>query len=258
MSVGKALPIALLVALAAGCATPAQHNSPERLERGYTALFVGIMGVREQHNEFADQLLDGGLPYAVEVIDWTRGPFLFPMNLRAIERNRREAQAIAARILQYQDRHPGRPVFLIGHSGGAGIVLLLLEALPEDRKITAAILMAAAVSPGYDLTTALRHTERGIWNFFSTKDRFQLETGTTVLGTFDGRHTRSAGLVGFRHPDGLSPEDQDLYVRNLHQVRHGEEMASAGIDGSHFDWLERPFAQTYVLPLLAERDDARG
>jgi dienelactone hydrolase len=138
MNVGRALPI-LWVALAVGCNSPARHATPERLDRGYAALFVGIMGAREQHNQFADELLDGGLPYAVEVIDWTRGPFLFPMNLRAIERNRKEAQAIARRILEYQDRHPGRPVFLVGHSGGAGIILLLLEALPEDRKVTSAI-----------------------------------------------------------------------------------------------------------------------
>jgi hypothetical protein len=258
MSVGRALPIALWVALAVGCSTPTRHATAERLDKGYAALFVGIMGVREQHNQFADQLLDGGLPYAVEVIDWTRGPFLFPMNLRAIERNRREAQAIAMRILDYQDRHPGRPVFLIGHSGGAGIVLILMEALPEDRRVTSAILMAAAVSPGYNLATALRHTERGIWSFFSTKDRRPLETGTTLLGTFDGRHVRSAGLVGFRHPDGLSPEDQDLYVRQLHQVRHDEEMETAGIDGSHFDWLERQFARKYVLPLLTEQAGVKG
>jgi len=258
MNVGKALPIALWLALAVGCSTPARHAAPERLEKGYAALFVGIMGVRGQHNDFADQLLGSGLPYAVEVINWTRGPILFPMNLRSIESNRKRAQAIARRILEYQDRHPGRPVFLIGHSGGAGIVLLLLEALPEDRKVTSAILLAAAVSPGYNLTAALRHTERGIWNFFSTKDRFQLETGTTLLGTFDGRHVRSAGLVGFRHPDDLGPEDQDLYVRHLHQVRHDEEMEAAEIGGGHFDWLEPEFARKYVLPLLTGQADAKG
>ncbi|MHC4932128.1 MAG: hypothetical protein ACYTGV_08070 [Planctomycetota bacterium] len=257
MSVAKALPIALWVALAVGCSTPARHAAPERLDKGYAALFVGIMGVRDQHNQFVDQLLDSGLPYAVEVIDWTRGPFLFPMNLRAIERNRDEARAIAKRILDYQDRHPGRPVFLIGFSAGAGVVLLLLEELPEDRKVTSAILLAAAVSPGYNLTRALRHTERGIWNFFSTKDRFQLDVGTTLLGTFDGRHVRSAGLVGFRQPDGLSPEDQDLYVSHLNQVRHDEEMKAAEIDGGHLDWLERPFARDYVMPLLTERVDGR-
>ncbi len=103
--------------------------------------------------------------------DWTTGHWpMFAYPQMALERNRQVARDIAAQIVAYQDQYPGRPVSLVGHSGGAAMAVLILESLPEDRHVTQAILLAAAISPDHDLTQALARTEQGITSFYSWGD----------------------------------------------------------------------------------------
>jgi len=46
-------------------------------------------------------LLDAGLPYAMEIVDWTTGCCLLEIyHLRAWERNRRLARKIASRVVE--------------------------------------------------------------------------------------------------------------------------------------------------------------
>ena len=84
-------------------------------------------------------------------------------NLRAIDHNQREAHKIAAKIVAYQDRYPGRPVHLVGYSGGAGVAVLTLEALPPDRRVAEAI-SAPTLASDYDLrpASATRRTASAI------------------------------------------------------------------------------------------------
>src|SRR4029079_11614400 len=96
----------------------------------------------------------------------------------ALERNREQAREIAERIVAYQDRYPDRPVTLIGHSGGAAMAVRVLESLPDGRRSDQAVLLAGALSPDYDLSTALGRTERGITNFYSGGDVLYLVAGT--------------------------------------------------------------------------------
>ena len=164
-----------------GCAYFTQQVTPERLDQGFTVVLPGIEGKSVFNSNIAQGLIHGGVKSAVEVHDWTTGHLpLFLVHLRHIERNRDEARKLAQIIVEYQDRYPDRPVYLVGHSGGGGMALLTLEALPPDRKVTGVILLAVAVSRTFDLREALSKTERGIWNFYSPGDLVFLVAGTTL------------------------------------------------------------------------------
>jgi pimeloyl-ACP methyl ester carboxylesterase len=239
--------------LVCGC-SPARYVTPQRLERGYTIILPGIEGTSFLNANIADGLLDGGWPGAIEVYDWTAGTvFLFPVNLWNLDRNKQEAARIARMIRSYQDRYPERPVHIIGHSGGGGVALLALEALPADHPITSAVLLAPAVSPGYDLRRALRRTQQGIWNFYSEFDVGFLKAGTLVMGTIDGQHTMAAGAVGFEVPTGLDADGRRLYAARLRQEAYSAKMADSGNTGGHIGWACRGFVSEWVCPILCRR-----
>lgn len=239
-----------LLPLLTGCGPPVRIESPERLEQGYVIVLPGVEGKSFLNANVARGLEDGQVPYAIEVYDWTAGSvMLFPISLRGLERNKREAGKIAARIVAYQDAHPGQPVHLIGHSGGGGMAVFALEALPPGREITSAILMAPALAPDYDLCRAIRRTQAGIWNFFSPYDLGFLSAGTWVMGTIDGKHTAAAGQKGFVLPSGLDRQRRQLYLQ-LHQTAYEPRMAESGNTGTHTGWANRRFVAEWIAPLI--------
>ncbi len=243
----------LALPLLGGCA-PARQITLTRLDRGYTIILPGIEGTSFLNASVANGLVDGGWPGAVEVFDWTAGSvLLFPVNLMALERNKEMGARIAEKITAYQIKYPGRPVHIIGHSGGGGVAVLALEALPAERQITSAILLAPAISPDYDLRRALRHTEYGIWNFYSRHDVGFLKAGTTVMGTIDGRHTSAAGAVGFQMPWGLDDEDRRLYAAKLRQQAYSRKMADSGHTGGHVGWANRQFVAEWLCPIMTSQ-----
>lgn len=240
----------LALPVVCGCG-PAKYVSSERLDRGYTIILPGIEGTSYLNHNLARGLRDGNWPGAIEVYDWTAGSvLLFPVTLRALDRNRHQAEKIADKIVDYQKDHPGRPVHIIGHSGGGGIAVLALEALPADHRITSAILLAPAISPDYDLRRAMRRTEHGVWNFYSRHDVGFLKAGTTVMGTIDGEHTAAAGAVGFRVPYGLDEQGRRLYATHLRQQPYSRKMAHAGHTGSHTGWAHPRFAAEWLAPVM--------
>jgi pimeloyl-ACP methyl ester carboxylesterase len=236
--------------LLSGCTSPAKIRSPERFDRGYVIVLPGIEGASPLNTNIAKGLRDGGLPAAIEVYDWTAGTVLFPVNLRALNRNRKEARRVAGKIVDYQNRYPNRPVHIIGHSGGGGIAVLALESLPAGRQVTSAILLAPAIAPDYDLREALSKTQYGIWNFWSPHDIGFLKAGTTIMGTIEGRHTTAAGAKGFVRPWGLVEEDRRLYESKLHQQRYTKKMSDYGHRGGHTGWANRRFVAHWLTPLI--------
>jgi pimeloyl-ACP methyl ester carboxylesterase len=240
----------LVVLTATGCVRPVSYTSPERYDRGYTAFLVGILGNRKHYNAFVDSLATGGVPCALEIVDWSLGPAMATVNMHAADRHRGAAHEVAQDIVAYQDRYPGRPVFLIGHSAGAGVVLLVLEELPPGRRVTGALLLGAAIDHDHNLAPALRHVERGIWNYWSTDDVMMLSMGTALVGNFGGTTHEAAGLVGFSVPPGLGSFERLLYSTRLKQVRFTPEMRQLENDGGHWGWLKREFAQRHICVLL--------
>src|SRR5262249_4382434 len=144
-------------------------------------------------------LAEGGLAVSIEIHDWTTGYWpLFAYHLRNARRTARQAVHLADKLLSYQDAYPGRPTFLVGHSGGGALAIKILECLPPGRTVTAAHLLAPAISRRYDLSQALTHVETGIWNFYSPLDFVLLTIGTSLVGTADGKHDVGAGAWGFQ------------------------------------------------------------
>jgi pimeloyl-ACP methyl ester carboxylesterase len=233
--------------------------APERAEHGYAIVLPGVEGTSFHNINIARGLIDAGYPGAVEVRDWTTGHWpLFVYHLMALERNRQVARDIAAQIVTFQDQFPGRPVTLVGHSGGAAMAVLVLEALPDERRVSSAVLLAAAISPDYDLTQALARTDYGITNFYSWGDVPHLVVGTLALGTVDRRHTVSAGAAGFHVPSGLSEGQRQLYIERLHQVPYRLAMVKSFNGGGHIGPTNRKFVTEWVAPLLGQTADRRG
>jgi pimeloyl-ACP methyl ester carboxylesterase len=220
---------------------------PERLDKGLVLVLTGIEGRSFLNVGLMRGLLDAGVGSALDIIDWTTGNrLLFLLHLRGWRRNRRIAQQLAARIVAYQDQHPGRPVWLVGHSGGGGMALLIAESLPEGRRVTGIVMLATAVSPRFDLRPALAHVEKAIWSHFSWLDCFFLEFGTTLFGCFDGRHGFAAGAIGFH---GAS-SDEATAAGRLIQVRWNWRMLGQFNIGEHFGCVHRVFVAEGVAPLI--------
>lgn len=238
----------LIVADAGGCSFYRSALTPQRLDRGLTIVLPGIEGKSLANSTVAHSLERSGVETAILVEDWTTGLSpLFLIHLRDGGRHRRESQRIAQLIEDYRLLYPGRPVFLIGHSGGGAMALKILEELPEEEKVTAAILLAPAASPRYPLEEALAKTELGIWNYHSPLDLPLLVAGTTIAGTVDGRHTPAAGAYGFQFdPDrhhGLPP---------LHQTPYRLNMVAQRNLGGHFGPTDGYFVKQEIAPLIRE------
>lgn len=228
-----------------------RFRTPERYAQGLAIVLPGIESQSFLNHSVAWGLADGGWLGAIEIDDWTTSnTLLFAYHLRGWRRNQRQIERIVARIVAYRKEFRDRPIYLIGHSGGGAMTVLILEKLPPDHPVTGAIILAPAISRSYPLATALQRTERGLWNFWSRGDLFFLGLGTLALGTLDGRHQVSAGLLGFREPANINPHDHEVYNQQLHQVGYSTRMARAFHLGGHFGCVNRVFVTEYLAPLL--------
>lgn len=225
----------------------AKLRTIERQQQGLVVVLPGIEGESFLNHSIAWGLADAGVPFAIELFDWTTGCILcFLYHLRGARRHRVQAEKVAARIVEYQRDFSGRPVFLIGHSGGGGIALYALEKLPPSHKITAAILLAPAVSPDFDVSQVLKQTDRGIWDFRPCLDLFLLRLGTLFAGTMDGVHTFAAGAVGFRR----QVHEPDIHQPALVDFPYRFSMARCFNFGGHMGSTNRVFVSEWIAPLL--------
>ena len=223
---------------------------PERLDKGLILVYTGIEGHSFLNVAILCGLIDGGVEQAVDIVDWTTGnKFLFLLHLRGWTRNNTTAQRLASKIVEYQNEYPGRPVWIVGHSGGGGMALLTASALPEDRRVTGIVMLATAVSPTFDVRPAAAHVERAIWNYHSKFDWFFLEFGTTLLGTIDGQHVCAAGAFGFR---GAATDEAVASGRLIQRPWHWR-MLSQFNPGEHFGCAHRVFVAEEIVPLIRAR-----
>ena len=222
---------------------------PEGAETGLLLVADGCggielceLGVRQVMGEH------GGLT-RVRVVRWGHGFGRWHADLTDVANHEEQARWVAEEVRAWRDREPSKPVFLVGKSGGTWIVVRALEALPA-RSVEAVVLLAPAISPGYDLSRALRAVGRELVSFWSPLDVIVLGLGTWLFKTADRVRSFSAGLVGFRTPEGLDDEGRSLYATRFRQVRWRAEMAKAGYLGGHVGPDSPPFLRKYVVPLL--------
>ncbi len=229
--------LASLSALAALTGCSAMRLNIQRADEGLTIVLPGIDG-RGLHNEnICRRLAAEGVPTAIELYDWTSMAGML-VNQTAMSRNRRAAQQLADHIADYRREYPGRPVFLVGHSGGTAIAVWAAEAMPSGQEIDGVILMGSSLSPQYDLSVALARTRRLV-NFYSYRDAALLGAGCRMVGTMDRQFTEAAGKVGF-----------EASGSNMTQIPFDRSMEAAGLDGSHLSYCSSGFVTAYVAPLI--------
>jgi hypothetical protein len=189
-----------------------------------------------------------GIDHEIRDYTWTHGWGKLFRDLQDYRYLQAKALDLAEKVMEYKKEHPERPIYLIGKSGGAGLVLAAAEHLPPQT-LERIILLSAAVSADYDLRPALQATRHEIVSFYSIHDHFILGWGTSEFGTIDRVYGPSAGLRGFIVPDKLAEPDRLLYGR-LVQVAWKPEMILEGHFGTHMGTSMPGFVGKEVSPWL--------
>jgi pimeloyl-ACP methyl ester carboxylesterase len=199
-----------------------------------------ISGIRQNH------------PNATfEIFDWTTGhACLMLYHASAWKRNQQVACSLASHIVALQTERPDRPIVVVGHSGGGGLVVIALEQLPPGCRVQQAILLAPDIGPNHVLTTALDRTVDGIDVFTSSMDVFVLGMGTVAVGTIDRARAPAAGMIGFSTPKNSDEGTQLLYASKLHQHSYEAGMIRTGHYGGHFTCTLPEFVSRYVSPTI--------
>ena len=205
----------------------------------------GIAGPRWCDRRMLAGLRDGGVEANSVIYDWTEGDPGIDA-LQGYARNHQEAKKIADLISAHAAADPDSPIYLTAHSGGCALAVWALEKLPARVKVQTVLLIAPALSPGYDLTAALRHVEGKAFVFSSTLDVVVLYSGTKLFGTMDGVRSPAAGFAGFVQPPSADP----LTYQKLVQFQYRKEWARYFDFGDHIGAMSRPFAKAVLAPLI--------
>ncbi len=223
-----------------GCGpTLSTHMQPERKAHGLAVILPGIEGVSGYNLNIKKGLINSGLDWAVTTYSWGRPvPLLGPLiNQMDVVGNRLAGQQIARWIAkEYLDKYPGRPVWLIGHSGGGGVAVFAAEAMPPGKKITGLVLLSASIHKDYDLSKAMGRLEYGIVNYYNPDDSALLALGTTITSNVDGRRGPSAGLRGFT---SNHPKLRNVLVTGGSMDPHGAATRAAFVQRNVVPWLRR-------------------
>jgi pimeloyl-ACP methyl ester carboxylesterase len=243
----------LLLPLLSGCtAVPARFEShaPPQAAQGFVLVANGAGGFQTAPRAIAAAVDQCRLPLHVCSFDWTHGRGRALADLLDVDHSRCEGRRLAVEVCQLRAARPDIPVFLVGYSAGAAVVLAAAEYLPPDS-VERIVLLAPAVSSCYDLRRALLSARCGLDAFISDRDRFYLGLGTAVTGTADGRRDPPAGRVGFHLPV-LFPGEEALAAR-LHQHPWDPCVRWTGNEGEHSGALRPAYLRVFVLPLLTPR-----
>jgi len=213
-------------------------------ERPYLLHLPGIGGTMRIDRSMTSGLLEG-VDADLEIYDWTCNDRGLDA-LLAYKRNHQQALVVAQKLEHQFREHPQTPILLTAHSGGTGIAVWALEALPADVKVDTVVLLASALSPQYNLTAALKHVSRNLYNLSSQGDSTVLGLGTQMFGTIDGIKTEAAGKIGFIVPQ-TAP--RDLYTK-LVEIPYREQWIELNNNGTHIGPMTKLFARTILSALL--------
>jgi pimeloyl-ACP methyl ester carboxylesterase len=215
---------------------------------GVVFVVGGIGGLDPLNLSAALTLPCAGVPHELRNFNWTHGvgrPF---RDLQDLPHLLAKAGELADAVRAVKAAEPDRPVYLLGHSAGAMVSLAAAGQLPPGT-LERIVLLAAAVSPEYDLRPALRAARGGIVSFSAVTDWLFLGWGTGQFGTADRVHGPAAGLGGFRPPADLDDEGRSLYDK-LVQVAWRPEHLLQFRGGLHHSGCMPVFLGTTVAPWL--------
>ncbi|MDD4891955.1 MAG: hypothetical protein PHU85_18705 [Phycisphaerae bacterium] len=234
--------------LLAGCGAPVRlrFNPAETHGKVYYLDGIGCYGFGR--DEVPSGFIQAGYRGDVEYWNWSAtgtpldqlgGPFI-----------RAKGAELAKLIQLYQQTYPGRPVSLIGLSGGTGVAVFACEYLPEGVCVDEVILVASSLSNSYNLTKALRHIRGGV-TLYQTSGDLALGVGARLTGPIDGSPLATcAGITGFVPPGGLSGEERSLYSR-VTNVAYSASFSALGFDGGHTSAVSSPaFVRYKFAPVV--------
>jgi len=197
-------------------------------------------------------LTAGGVAGSVELFRWSAGwrGFLAIPSLLGRAHMRTRGRRLAEKILQYQDRYPGRTVDLVGYSCGAYVVIAALESLPAGTCVRTVVLLAPTVWPGYDLTAALQRVSGRMICLHSHGDWLINGLGPLLFGTADRHHTAAAGMVGFRY------QTAGALAPRLVSVPYDRRFVKSGYLGDHFTVAGSGLARDHLARWFRGNGDA--
>lgn len=198
---------------------------------GVVFVVAGVGGFDLFGTSVHQALPKAGVPHEIRDFTWTHGRGQILKDLRDLPYLLQKAGELAREIRRIKSQNPDQPIYLVGKSGGAGLVLAAAGQLPSGT-LERVILLSAAVAPDYDLRPALRATRGELVSFYSPYDKLILGWGTRHFGTVDRYYGPSAGLHGFSVPPGLDDEGLTLY-RRLIQIPWSPAMILEGNMGTH-------------------------
>jgi pimeloyl-ACP methyl ester carboxylesterase len=211
----------------------------------YLLHLPGIGGYRWIDRQMVAGLRQGGYEGRMAVHDWTaEHEGLEALMNRPL--HERQARRVADALVKRFRENPKRRIILTAHSGGAGIAVWALEALPDDVQVDTVILLASALSPDYDLTPALRHVRGKMYAFNSLLDTLVLGVGTRTFGTVDGVKCDASGRCGFALPEAA---DEGQY-KKLVQVPYDAAWMALGNVGDHIGPMTAPFSRDILTPIV--------
>ncbi|MDK1031095.1 MAG: hypothetical protein QGD94_03735 [Planctomycetia bacterium] len=243
--------------LLASCGGP-NTLSPERYSKGLVVVLGGAGGITPAPRQICRGLNAAGVPFAIEIYDWSSGSIL--IDQQNIERNRRVAARLARRLEAYKRLHPSQPVHLIGLSAGTGIIVFAMESMKGNWEVDTVLLLSSSINNRYDLTPTLRRVKRGVANFYSAADVAVLWIGVAVAGTVDRGHHLPAGIGGFRLPKDIQEENKKLYEKKLYQVGWQPGKIIQGHLGGHLGGTTAMFVKNKLAPIIlgeAPGDDSQ-
>jgi pimeloyl-ACP methyl ester carboxylesterase len=237
----------LLAAISsAGCATkvvsPAQPDT--------VIVVPGIGGDGDVYARIVRSLHDHGSNDCLRVSDWGSSFPVFFISISSQTWHKNVERNLADQILLWRADHPNSRIALIAHSAGAGVVAGALAQLPSCVRVGPIILLAPALSPGFDLRPMLRHTTI-VHVFFSPDDLFWQGLGPTIFGNYDRVHSSGAGRIGFTLAD-LNVSEKARII----QYRYQSSWKALDNDGGHYGWMAEPFVAAVLKPLIEAQSPA--
>ena len=160
---GHGIVLVLLgVAGLSGCAKDREHilargQAPAVSKPGVVFMVGGVGGTDFLGLAAQWALPRADVPHEIRDFVWTHGTGRLLRDLQDTRHVLNKADELVDEICKIKMADPDRPVYLVGHSGGAGLVLATAEQLPTGT-LERLILLSAAVAPSYDLRPALRAT----------------------------------------------------------------------------------------------------